>query len=604
VGAAATSSIHRSPPRRRTDIRRIDIASSDPGSSASQPHWSSRGKEPPGSNRATATKPPSTGISPTSVLAFGSTASRMDTSLVNDQLMRSSFDPTLRPGKGSDQMENYFSGETIRFFQSRGRDIRIPESRMRSVALWDVTKKCDLRCIHCYNYDKYLASSHSAGRETTTEEAMGIVDKLADFGFDQIHFLGGEPLNRDDCVPIFAHARTRGLAVTINTNGIRLSGDMLEQLIDAGVSQVAVSIDGPDPESNDRIRGRGTFARVIRNLEASQTINLRRNSPLQMGVIVTLTRPLLEQPGKVGAFFPLLDRIGISWLNYIFLYRNSRALTNAVALAYPMGQALSSLETEGVEGMRRYPSIYVQLDCRPLFAKYLNRKHRAVTYIYPWATKCSAGHRTWLVEADGLVHPCGLCSSPDYGLPAASAGCFVYEPQSMMGIHEKAAIYDSEYFRTVRSYLRSKTSYEKFTTCRGCEYFGGACLPCPLYSPDGPAYAMEACTVEECEWSKRRIEEFYREQDPAIPRFSVENVETRKKEGNALSVRVPSLDLSFTLKGTGAFLWRWIDGSTPVSALVDRLHSMYPSGPDGPKLRRDVVDFLCHLRDGRVVIFQ
>lgn len=291
-------------------------------------------------------------------------------------------------------MENYFSGETVRFFRSRGRDIRIPESRMRSVVLWDVTKKCDLRCIHCYNYDKYLARSHSAGRETTTEEAMGIVDKLADFGFNQIHFLGGEPLNREDRLRLFAHAVARGIAVTINTNGTRLSEEMMGKLIDAGVSQIAVSLDGPDAESNDRIRGRGIFAHVTRNLEASQAVNLKRNTPIQVGVIVTLTRPLLEQPGKVGAFFPLVDRVGVSWLNYIFLYRNSRALTNANVLAYPMDMALSRLETEGVEGMRLYPSIYVQLDCRPLFGKYLHRKHRVVVFIYPWATKCSAGHKT------------------------------------------------------------------------------------------------------------------------------------------------------------------------------------------------------------------
>lgn len=123
-----------------------------------------------------------------------------------------------------------------------------------------------------------------------------------------------------------------------------------------------------------------------------------------------------------------------------------------------------------------------------------------------------------MIEADGLVHPCGLCSSPDYGLPAAEAGCFAYELRSLVGVEDKAEVYDSEYFCSVRKYLRSKRNYEKFTTCRGCEYFGSACLPWPLYSTDGAAYSMNRCTVEECEWSKCKIEQFYSDQGAAIPR--------------------------------------------------------------------------------------
>ncbi len=388
------------------------------------------------------------------------------------------------------ESESTFSMENITLFRSSGSAVQLPESKVRSVALWDVTKKCDLRCVHCYNYDKYLASTHTAGKETTTTEAIGIIDKLADFGFDQIHFLGGEPLNRDDCLQLFSRAVSKGLVVSINSNGIRLTGKMMERLIDAGVSQLAVSLDGSDAESNDRIRGRGTFTRITSNLEAAAQVKARRDSNLQLGVVVTLTRPLLEQPGKTGAFFPLLDSLGTNWLNFIFLYKNSKALSSADTLSYPMSMALGVLETEGVEGMRQYPNIYVQLDCRPLFGKYLNRKYGVFTCVHHWAIKCSAGHKTWLIEADGQVHPCGLCSSPDYGLPAAEAGCFVYQPPSMVEVQEHQQVYQSKYFHTVRKYLRSKKNYEKFTTCKGCEYFGKVCLPCPLYSTDGAVHDL------------------------------------------------------------------------------------------------------------------
>lgn len=229
------------------------------------------------------------------------------------------------------------------WFTPSAQMVPFPEGAHRRVALWDVTRECDLRCAHCYNYDKYMADNAAVNKETSTEEALRIIDKLAAFGFNQIHFLGGEPLNRPDCLRLFSHASSKGLHVTINTNGIRLTPDMLKGMIDAGVEQIAVSLDGSDEESNDRIRGKGTFRRITKNLEQASSILRASDKKVLLAVICTMTRPLIEQPEKVGAYFPLLDRLGLNWLYYIFLYRNSKALDQASTLAYPMSEALQVL---------------------------------------------------------------------------------------------------------------------------------------------------------------------------------------------------------------------------------------------------------------------
>lgn len=498
-------------------------------------------------------------------------------------------------------MESTFTSENTILFRSSGSSLQLPERRVRSVALWDVTKKCNLRCIHCYNYDKYLATTHTSDKETTTSEALSIIDKLADSNFDQIHFLGGEPLYRDDILHLFSHAVSRGIAISINSNGICLTDEMMKRLIDVGVSQLAISLDGSDSESNDFIRGRGSFQRITENLKTAALVKVQYNSDMQLGVVTTLTRPLLEKPGKVGAFFPLLDDLGINWLNFIFLYKNSKALSQADILSYPMSMALEALETEGVAGMREYPNIYVQLDCRPLFGKYLNRKYGVFTHVHHYAIKCSAGHKTWLIEADGQVHPCGLCSSPDYGLSAAEHGCFVYDPPNMIDIQEGSQVYKSEYFHSVRKYLRSKKNYEKFTMCKSCEYYGKTCLPCPLYSTDGPVHELKTCRVEECEWTIDKLENFYRNHELTVPQLISTDIVTEQQESMGLRIKTKNLETSFKLTGTGKNIWQWIDSELTVSNLVDRLADSYRNPPDRSTLRRDVVDFLCRLRDAKIL---
>jgi MoaA/NifB/PqqE/SkfB family radical SAM enzyme len=489
----------------------------------------------------------------------------------------------------------------VQLIRSTGFRVEVPADKVRSVALWDVTRECDLRCAHCYNFDKYLADVPTIDTELTTSEALEAIDRLANFGFDQIHFLGGEPLNRRDCLQLFKYATSKGLKVTVNSNGIRLTGDMTRGLLDAGVSQLAVSLDGPTAEINDRVRGEGSFARATKNLMLAAQIKEERSSDIQLGVVVTLTKPLLDHPGAVGAFFPLLEDLGVRWLNYIFLYRNSKALRGSDTFAYPMSMALEAIESEAVPAMRSHPEIYVQLDCRPLFGKYLLNKHHVQTHVYHWAVKCSAGHRTWLIEADGTAQPCGLCSSPDYGLLAAEAGCFTYAPQKISDTDDLGEIYNSRYFSGFREYLRDKSNYSKFSTCSDCEYFGDVCLPCPLYSNQGSVHDASNCIMEECEWSKEKLEDFYVTQEPSVPEIQEGIIQQRVLENGDLSIEVPEKGVSFRLSGVGQMVWESVNGTISVGEIVEKIAKAHQGVPTRQEVRRDVVDFLCGLANGYAI---
>jgi len=141
-------------------------------------------------------------------------------------------------------------------------------------ALWvQVTGTyCNLRCVHCINAsgprDPWLAPMDA-------DAVRGWVNEAAELGVREIYFTGGEPFLHPEILSLLAHALERA-PTTVLTNGTLIDEPMAGALAAlaarAGYSlELRVSLDDPDRERNDAIRGRGAFERAlraIRRLEA------------------------------------------------------------------------------------------------------------------------------------------------------------------------------------------------------------------------------------------------------------------------------------------------------------------------------------------------
>jgi putative heme d1 biosynthesis radical SAM protein NirJ1 len=115
--------------------------------------------------------------------------------------------------------------------------------------------------------------------ELTTTEAKKFIDDLAEFNVPVILFSGGEPLIREDFFDLAQHAASRGIRVTISTNGTLIDKEMARNIKKIGVGYVGISLDGIG-EKNDAFRKKkGAFdaaLRGIRNcLEIDQRVGLR-----------------------------------------------------------------------------------------------------------------------------------------------------------------------------------------------------------------------------------------------------------------------------------------------------------------------------------------
>ncbi|MDI3497386.1 radical SAM protein [Archaeoglobus sp.] len=131
-------------------------------------------------------------------------------------------------------------------------------SSLRPIVVWNVTNRCNLRCLHCY------ASANSDFSELTTEQCFQIVDSLAEFKVPLILFSGGEPLLREDIFEIAGYAKKKGIKSVLSTNGTLIDRDMAENL--KVFEYVGVSLDGV-ASTNDRFRGvEGAYERAFKGL--------------------------------------------------------------------------------------------------------------------------------------------------------------------------------------------------------------------------------------------------------------------------------------------------------------------------------------------------
>ena len=127
---------------------------------------------------------------------------------------------------------------------------------------WEITLRCDLRCIHC------LSNAGLAARdEMSTMESRGLIDQLAACKVFQVNIGGGEPFLREDFVDLLNYAHQKGLVTCVSTNGIVVDDRLAKTLSRQGLLYLQVSLDGATADVNDRIRGEGTYRAIVAAME-------------------------------------------------------------------------------------------------------------------------------------------------------------------------------------------------------------------------------------------------------------------------------------------------------------------------------------------------
>jgi mycofactocin biosynthetic radical S-adenosylmethionine protein MftC len=250
---------------------------------------------------------------------------------------------------------------------------------------WEITHRCNLRCIHCLS-----ASREEYPHELSLEECRAVVDQLADLKVFEINFGGGEPLLKDYFLGLVDYIHTKGMVTCISTNGTLLNEETVTHLAGNPLVHIQVSLDGATPEVNDRIRGQGTYQRILKGVE----LLARREVPFSLNTVVTaLNYDQLSQLKELAASFRANLR---------------------VSRFRPSGRARDSwdilkLNTVQLEGLSEWLGDHPGILTGDSFFSISGKSRRELGL-----DMCGACKLTCCIDPVGLIYPCAFMQVEEF----------------------------------------------------------------------------------------------------------------------------------------------------------------------------------------------
>ena len=167
-------------------------------------------------------------------------------------------------------------------------------------ALWEVTQKCNLNCIHCRADASPLKIE---GKLIDGDNVLRLIDELKELNCPILSLTGGEPLLRHDIVGIVKYATSRGIKTRIQSNGLLLTEPLASQLKEAGLFSYGIGLDGSNPKINDKIRNYpGALKGAIKSIKILKKIGVK------IHVEFTVTRINIDD---VNNTLNMLEKLGV-----------------------------------------------------------------------------------------------------------------------------------------------------------------------------------------------------------------------------------------------------------------------------------------------------
>ncbi len=168
----------------------------------------------------------------------------------------------------------------------------------KPVIVWNMTRTCNLNCVHCYSQSKNLQYNN----ELTLEEGKAFIDDISAFGSPVMLFSGGEPLMHPHFLDLCFYAKSKGMRAVISTNGTLITKELAQELKKVGLSYVGISLDGLE-SVHDRFRGKkGAFR------EAIDGINYAKEAGIKVGLRFTINK---RNAQEIPGIFKLLEEENI-----------------------------------------------------------------------------------------------------------------------------------------------------------------------------------------------------------------------------------------------------------------------------------------------------
>jgi radical SAM protein with 4Fe4S-binding SPASM domain len=260
------------------------------------------------------------------------------------------------------------------------------------VVAWNLTRRCNLECSHCYIS---AGSWQASAAELSTEECHRVLDDVLAVNPSLLLILsGGEPLVRRDLEELAEHASAAGATVVVGTNGMGLTHERIASLKSSGVRGVAVSVDSLDPTYHDRFRhGSGALASTL------EAIDRLAEHELDFIVQTSLTRGNREELSELVAW--AAEKGAVSF-NLYFLVPTGRAEGMRGLTPAENEEVLAELLRLEQEYRGR---LMVRSKCQPQLMRHV-LSAGVESGLLNYETRCPCGVQYCRITPEGKVTPC------------------------------------------------------------------------------------------------------------------------------------------------------------------------------------------------------
>ncbi|MEM2098474.1 MAG: radical SAM protein [Candidatus Bathyarchaeia archaeon] len=297
------------------------------------------------------------------------------------------------------------------------------------VLSWNITRKCNLKCSHCY----INATKQELHNELNTEEAKMLIDQICEVSRPLLILSGGEPLLRQDVFELIRYGTEKGLRMGLGSNGTLIDKPTAVKLKEAGVKTVSISLDSSNAKNHDEFRGvEGSWEKAVRAITALK----------ESGVLVQVNTTVTQQNyGEIDEIMSLSEKLGVENFHLFFLVPTGRGVKLADMTADRYEDMIKIVFEKAAKHR-----LNVRPSCAPQFMRIA--KDRGLD-MRQWIRGCIAGLYYCRVYPTGDVTPCP------------------YLPVKLGNIREKKfkeIWFNSEVFKTLRNFETLKGK------CGACGY--------------------------------------------------------------------------------------------------------------------------------------
>ena len=317
---------------------------------------------------------------------------------------------------------------------------------------WEITRRCNLRCVHCRSSSQLEVEGHP---DFSLDEAKRVLDDIRSYASPVVVLSGGEPLLRSDVFDIAAYGTGLGLRMCLATNGSLVTAETCRQITESGIRMVSLSLDGSTAAVHDDFRNQpGAFEGVM---NATRLFNAHN---IDFLVNSSFTKRNQDEAPKIHQLVKSLG--ATAW--YLFMIVPTGRGEEIMAELIPPDEYEAMLNWH-YDMEKEEDELLVRPTCAPQYYRVVLQrakeegekfKRRTLKFSTGGSKGCLAGQLICMIDVDGNVLPCSY-----FPLPAGNI-----RTQSFREIWEQSPLFLE--MRDFAGYKDHCGRCEYLNVCGGC----------------------------------------------------------------------------------------------------------------------------------------